>query len=140
MVGAERLAQWEHVTRADRPWFWALLFLAPIGDLPYFLAGLSRYPIPRLALIAATVRGPSVTLAAAIGAGAVAVDPAPTMAWLSAQAAALHPLLVAALLIALAALGGLAVRFGLRLKGALLARLDQNLPAEAPAEPLQAAD
>lgn len=140
MVGAARLARWEHVTRADRPWFWALLFLAPIGDLPYFLAGLSRYPIPRLVLIAVIVRSPSVTLAAAIGAGAVAVDPAHVLAWLSAQATSLHPLLVATILIALAALAILAVRFGLRLKDTLLARLNQNLRAEGAPEPLHAAD
>lgn len=140
IVGAERLARWEHVTRADRPWFWALIFLAPIGDLPYFLAGLSNYPIPRLALIAAIVRSPSVILAAAIGAGAVAVDPATALAWLGEQAARLHPLLAAALLIAVAALALLALRLGLWLKGAIVARLDQNLPADGPAEALTAPD
>lgn len=140
MVGAARLARWEHVTRADRPWFWALLFLAPIGDLPYFLAGLSRYPIPRLALVAVVVRSPSVTLAAAIGSGVVAVDPARTLAWLTAQATALGPLVVAALIATLLALAALAVRYGLRLKDALLARLNQNLQKEGAAESLAVAD
>lgn len=140
MIGSERLARWERVTRADRPWPWVLLFLAPIGDLPYFLAGLSHYPIPRLVLIAVIVRSPSVTLAAAIGAGAVAVDPAQALAWLTAQATALNPLIVAALIAAMAALIALALRFGLRLKDALLARLDRNLPIEGATEPVIAAD
>lgn len=145
MIGAERLARWEHVTRADRPWLWAALFLAPIGDLPYFLAGLSRFPIRRLVLIAVVVRSPSVTLAAAIGAGAVAVNPAQAIDWLTALAAELHPLIVATLVIAILALLALALRYTLRLKDILLARLNQTIQTDMPAElvtaePLVAAD
>lgn len=134
VIGTERMARWEHVTRADRAWPWAALFLAPIGDVPYFLAGLSRYPIRRLVLIAVVVRSPSVTLAAAVGAGVVAVNPAQVIDWLTTRAAELHPLIVATLVIAVLALLALLLRYTLRLKDTLLARLNQTIQAEAPAE------
>lgn len=75
MVGAARLQRWEQVTRADSPWLWALLLLGPVVDIPYFLAGLSQFPIPRLIFIAVLARGPSVLLASAVGAGAVTLSP-----------------------------------------------------------------
>lgn len=145
MFGDERLARWEHMTRADRPWLWAALLLAPIGDLPYFLAGLSRFPIPRLVLTAVVVRSPSVILAAAVGAGAVAIDPAAALDWLSAQANALHPLVLVALGLATLAAIGLAARYGLRLKDTLVARLKARLQEEVigeftPGEQWAAAD
>jgi uncharacterized membrane protein YdjX (TVP38/TMEM64 family) len=74
VLGAERLAHWEHVVHADRLWLWALLFLGPVGDVPYILAGLSRFPIPRLLLLALLIRSPGVVAAAAIGAGLGELD------------------------------------------------------------------
>ncbi len=74
IIGADRLARWEHVTRADKPWLWAILFLGPVGDIPYYLAGLSSYPIPKLVLTAVLVRSAGVVLATALGAGLVAAD------------------------------------------------------------------
>ncbi len=74
VLGAERLAHWEHVVHADRLWLWALLFLGPVGDVPYILAGLSRFPIPRLLVLALVIRGPGVVAAAAIGAGLWSLD------------------------------------------------------------------
>jgi uncharacterized membrane protein YdjX (TVP38/TMEM64 family) len=74
VLGAERLAHWEHVVHADRLWLWALLFLGPVGDVPYILAGLSRFPIPRLLLLALVIRSPGVVVAAAVGAGLGELD------------------------------------------------------------------
>ncbi len=74
VLGAERLAHWEHVIHADRLWLWALLFLGPVGDVPYILAGLSRFPIPRLLLLALVIRSPGVAAATAIGAGLWGLD------------------------------------------------------------------
>jgi uncharacterized membrane protein YdjX (TVP38/TMEM64 family) len=74
VLGAERLAHWEHVVHADRLWLWALLFLGPVGDVPYILAGLSRFPIPRLLLLALVIRSPGVVVAAAVGAGLMGLD------------------------------------------------------------------
>ncbi|MDW8270358.1 MAG: VTT domain-containing protein [Anaerolineae bacterium] len=74
VLGAERLARWEHAIHADRLWLWALLFLGPVGDVPYILAGLSRFPIPRLVLLALLIRSPGVVAAAAVGAGLMGLD------------------------------------------------------------------
>lgn len=74
VVGDERLGRWEHVIRAEKSWVWGLLLLGPVGDIPYFLAGLSSFPIPRLVLMAVVIRSPSVLIASAIGAGAVTMS------------------------------------------------------------------
>lgn len=74
VLGAERLARWEHAIHADRFWLWALLFLGPVGDVPYILAGLSRFPIPRLVLLALVIRTPGVVGATALGAGLMGLD------------------------------------------------------------------
>lgn len=75
IIGAARLQRWQETARSDSPWLWTVLLLGPVGDIPYFLAGLSRFPIPRLMLIALLVRGPSVLLASAVGAGVVDLSP-----------------------------------------------------------------
>lgn len=74
VLGTERLARWEHAIHADRFWLWALLFLGPVGDVPYILAGLSRFPIPRLVLLALVIRTPGVVGATALGAGLMGLD------------------------------------------------------------------
>ncbi len=74
MVGEQRLIRWEKMTRADSPWLWAVLLLGPVGDIPYFLAGLSTFPILNLVLIAVVVRFPSVILASAVGAGVLSLN------------------------------------------------------------------
>ena len=79
MVGEARLERWGHMIHADSAWLWAGLFLAPVGDTPYFLAGLSHYPIRRLVPLAVIVRAPSVLVASAVGAGVIGLgtaDPA----------------------------------------------------------------
>lgn len=69
LVGRSRLAQWETVTYSTNTLVWCVMLLGPTGDVPYFLAGLSRVSFVKVLVIAAVVRIPSVFVAAAAGAG-----------------------------------------------------------------------
>lgn len=73
-MGAERLLRWEGVTHSDSIWPWFLLLLGPVGDVPYFLAGLTRVAAWKILLIAFILRSPSVIVAAAVGAGLITVS------------------------------------------------------------------
>lgn len=73
LVGADRLAHWEHVTHSDSTVVWALILLAPSGDVPFWLAGFSRVRFRTIALLIVLVRGPASLGAAAVGAGAWAL-------------------------------------------------------------------
>lgn len=68
-VGEKRLSRWEDVSHADSRWTWFLLFLLPTGDLPWFLAGLSRLPVWQILFLGTITRAPSLYVASAIGAG-----------------------------------------------------------------------
>ncbi len=74
-LGAERVARWEHAVHADALWVWFLLMASPVGDAPYYLAGLTRIPIWKLLGVVLLTRGPSVGIVAAVGAGAIALSP-----------------------------------------------------------------
>jgi uncharacterized membrane protein YdjX (TVP38/TMEM64 family) len=69
LVGHERLEQWERVTHSSSTVVWFVLLLSPIGDLPYFLAGLARVSFIKVLLLTLVVRVPSVFVVAAAGAG-----------------------------------------------------------------------
>ena len=56
------------------PWF--ILLLGPVGDIPYFIAGLTHVPTWKILLIALVLRAPSVFVAAAVGAGVIVLPPA----------------------------------------------------------------
>jgi uncharacterized membrane protein YdjX (TVP38/TMEM64 family) len=71
VIGAQRLAHWEHVIHSDSIYIWFILLLGPTGDAPYYLAGLSRIRFVQVALITLLIRVPSVFVAAAVGAGAM---------------------------------------------------------------------
>ncbi|MFN8494806.1 MAG: VTT domain-containing protein [Caldilineaceae bacterium] len=71
LVGQGRLDRWERVTFSDHPVVWFILLAAPIGDLPYYLAGLAQVSFLRIALLIILVRVPSVFVAAAIGSGVI---------------------------------------------------------------------
>ena len=79
VAGAERLLRWEKVIHSDSIWPWFLLLLGPVGDIPYFLAGLTRIAAWKILLIAFILRSPSVIVAAAVGAGLITVS-LPTLA------------------------------------------------------------
>lgn len=71
LVGAERFARWEHVTHSDSTVLWVVLLLGPIGDLPYFLAGLAHVSFIKILAITLIIRVPSTFVVAAAGAGVV---------------------------------------------------------------------
>jgi len=70
MVGAERLDRWSTMHATQSILSWSILFLAPVGDLPYFLAGLSRMGVGKVVAISAITRGPSIFLIATASSGA----------------------------------------------------------------------
>jgi uncharacterized membrane protein YdjX (TVP38/TMEM64 family) len=71
VVGAERLERWEKVAHLNSMAVWFVLMLGPLGDAPYFIAGLTKLPIWKLLAIVLLVRTPSVMVSAAIGAGVI---------------------------------------------------------------------
>ena len=68
LVGSSRLDKWEDVTHSTSTVIWFFLLLGPTGDVPYFLAGLSRVGFLKILLITIVLRVPAVFLAAAAGA------------------------------------------------------------------------
>jgi uncharacterized membrane protein YdjX (TVP38/TMEM64 family) len=78
-LGAATLAHWSAVAHIDSFWTWWLLLLIPIGDIPYFFAGLSKIPLPRLALVILTSRGPFTVLIVWFGDRVVGLS----LAWLA---------------------------------------------------------
>lgn len=69
LVGRGRLDQWEKITYSTNTLVWVIILLGPTGDVPYFLAGLSRVGFVKVLVITAIIRIPSVFVAAAAGAG-----------------------------------------------------------------------
>jgi uncharacterized membrane protein YdjX (TVP38/TMEM64 family) len=57
-LGAETLEQWYKVAHINSFWAWWLILVIPLGDIPYFLAGLSQIRLRLLALAILTSRGP----------------------------------------------------------------------------------
>lgn len=74
MIGGERLARWEEATHSESTMLWFVLIFAPTGDLPYFLAGLSRVSFAKVLLLTLAIRVPATFVVAAIGAGAVGLS------------------------------------------------------------------
>jgi uncharacterized membrane protein YdjX (TVP38/TMEM64 family) len=66
-LGAETLAHWGAIARIDSFWTWWLILLIPLGDIPYFFAGLSKIPLRRFALAILTSRGPFTVLIVWLG-------------------------------------------------------------------------
>jgi uncharacterized membrane protein YdjX (TVP38/TMEM64 family) len=69
MIGAARLARWEKLTFSTGTAVWFLLLLAPTGDLPYFMAGLSHVTFTKIFVLTLLIRVPSTFVVAAAGAG-----------------------------------------------------------------------
>lgn len=69
MVGEARLDKWSQMT-INQSWLtWGFLLLAPVGDLPYFLAGLSQISVWRILLLTLLIRVPTIFLIAAAASG-----------------------------------------------------------------------
>lgn len=71
MVGEDRMQRWEEVTHLNSLPIWFFLMLGPFGDVPYYIAGLTKLAIWKIVAIALLLRTPSVIVAAAVGAGLV---------------------------------------------------------------------
>ncbi len=74
MVGEKRIARLEGKVHAESWVLWIVLFLGPVGDTPFFLAGLTHVPVWRVLLVALFTRGPFVFIEAAVGAGLMEVS------------------------------------------------------------------
>jgi uncharacterized membrane protein YdjX (TVP38/TMEM64 family) len=74
LVGEERLARWEHVTHSDSTFLWIVLLLGPVGDIPYFLAGLAHVSFIKILAITLIIRVPSTFVVAAAGAGVMLLN------------------------------------------------------------------
>ena len=57
-MGPEKLRHWSEMARINSFWIWWLILLIPLGDVPYFLAGLSRIRLTAFALAILASRGP----------------------------------------------------------------------------------
>jgi uncharacterized membrane protein YdjX (TVP38/TMEM64 family) len=71
IVGAERLERWEDVAHLNSMAVWFVLMLGPLGDAPFYLAGLTLLPVWKLLVVVLLVRTPSVFVSAAVGAGLI---------------------------------------------------------------------
>lgn len=69
LFGATRLEQWERLTFSASTTVWFVILLAPTGDLPYFMAGLSHVSFTKIVLLTLLIRVPSTMVVAAAGAG-----------------------------------------------------------------------
>ncbi|GIK74613.1 MAG: hypothetical protein BroJett021_36010 [Chloroflexota bacterium] len=69
LVGEGRLEQWERLTFSTSTAVWFIILLAPTGDLPYFMAGLSHVSFTKIILLTLVIRVPSTMVVAAAGAG-----------------------------------------------------------------------
>lgn len=73
MVGDSRLDRWNEMTNR-RGWLvWGLLLLAPVGDIPYFLAGLSQVSVQRILILTLMTRVPSIFLIATAASGSTSL-------------------------------------------------------------------
>jgi len=57
-VGTEQLVRYERVVKLETLGMWVILLTIPLGDFPYYLAGLSRVKYNTLALAILLSRGP----------------------------------------------------------------------------------
>jgi uncharacterized membrane protein YdjX (TVP38/TMEM64 family) len=73
LVGGDRLARWETATLSDSAVVWWLILMAPVGDIPYHLAGLARVGFAKILILSLISRVPTVFLVAAAGAGVLSL-------------------------------------------------------------------
>ena len=61
-IGAEQLEYWTQVAHINSFWTWWLILLIPLGDPPYFIAGLTKIRLRTFTLAILTSRGPFTAL------------------------------------------------------------------------------
>ena len=74
-VEPDQLAKYERLAKLEKVWMWVIILLLPVGDFPYFVAGLSRVPLRTLALATLLSRGPFTFLVAWVGASSIQAPP-----------------------------------------------------------------
>jgi uncharacterized membrane protein YdjX (TVP38/TMEM64 family) len=84
-VDSETLAHWSKIAHIDSFWTWWIILLLPLGDLPYFFAGLSRIRLTHFALAILASRGPFTVLLVWAGDQAIHLP----LSWLALLAAGL---------------------------------------------------
>ena len=57
-MGVATLEHWREAAHIDSFWTWWVILLIPLGDIPYFLAGLGRIRLSTFALAILASRGP----------------------------------------------------------------------------------
>ncbi len=90
-VGAAVLDHWSAMAHIDSFWTWWILLLIPLGDIPYFFAGLSRISLSRFALAILTSRGPFTVLIVWLGDRVVGLP----LTWLALLMAAIGLVIIA---------------------------------------------
>jgi uncharacterized membrane protein YdjX (TVP38/TMEM64 family) len=70
-MGRETLKAWSAIGHINSFWTWWIILLIPFGDIPYFIAGLSRIRLRRFALAILTSRGPFTVLIVWLGDSAI---------------------------------------------------------------------
>jgi uncharacterized membrane protein YdjX (TVP38/TMEM64 family) len=70
IIGDEQLKHWEELIHSDSWLVWGVILLSPVGDTPYYLAGLSHVSFVKIAVLSIITRVPVAFLAAALGEGA----------------------------------------------------------------------
>lgn len=68
LVGQEELDRWEQALGTDSAVLWLIIFLMPVGDAGYYLAGLSRARLRHLIVAAVIARTPNQFIMSWIGA------------------------------------------------------------------------
>jgi uncharacterized membrane protein YdjX (TVP38/TMEM64 family) len=68
LAGASALARWEQALGTDSAVVWFVIFLMPIGDAGYYLAGLSRARLQRVVVAGVLARAPNQFLMSYVGA------------------------------------------------------------------------
>jgi len=76
IISAERMEQWDEAAHINSLSTWLVILVLPFGDTSYFVAGLTRIPIPKLALAALLTRAPTIFLGCLIGANIATIPPA----------------------------------------------------------------
>jgi len=66
-MGKETLQHWSEAAHINSFWVWWVILLIPIGDIPYFLAGLSSIRLSTFALAILLSRGPFTVLIVYLG-------------------------------------------------------------------------
>ncbi len=118
LVGQEEMDRWEEALGTESALLWFFIFLLPVGDAGYYLAGLSRARLRRVAIAGVLARTPNQFL----------------MSWVGAQTGERLILALIGLVLLSATIMFAWQRWGRQLQARLLA-LERRSPSIAPHPP-----